>query len=314
MPEVEITEIPPLTSAEQSIVNCHSLLNIYNVLREELALLGRDLTGEPTLLARSLGACDRRLERLSDEPAALHDASHTNEFEGCVHEELATHVPSGLRQAAEPAIAATRAQLDSLLWILSVRSREVVARTLAPVRTVQLAVADLELDLQEFLLAMEQHSRGRLHFVYNLAVQNPQDYYVDLHFESTRSSTIAMPTLLRDIMRDLIANARKYTAPGGQLRIALHSGPAGLRCVIEDNGRGIPASELSTVVHFGRRGSNVADVRSYGAGCGLTKAFLATRQLGGRFWLASEIGRGTRVRLWLPAQTSGVARIHALQE
>lgn len=314
MPEVEITEIPPLTPAEQSIVTCHSLLNICNVLREELAHMGRDLAGDPGLLSACLAECGRRVQRLSDPQLALEDAAHTNEFESFLHRELDAHGARCLRRAADPTTATTRAQLDSLLWILSVRSRELVARTLAPARAMHLAVADLELDLQEFFQAMEQHSRGRFRFVYNLAVQEPTDYYVDLNFESARSTTIAMPTLFRDIMRDLIANARKYTAPGGQLRIALHSGPAGLRCVIEDNGRGIPSAELTTVVHYGRRGSNVADVRSYGAGCGLTKAFLATRQLRGRFWIASETGRGTRIRLWLPPQDSGVSRIHALQE
>lgn len=314
MPEVEITAIPPLSPAEQSVVDCHSLLNLYQVLREELATMGRDLAGDPALLAAGTAACAQRVAHLSDPAAALHDASHVNEFERAVHDELDTHVKRALRRAAEPAATATRAQLDSLLWILSVRCRELVARTLAPVRSVRLSAADLELDLQEFFQATEHHSRGRFHFVYNLAVQEPRDYYVDLRFASVRSSSIAMPTLLRDVMRDLIANARKYTAPGGQLRVALHAGPAGLRCVIEDTGRGIPAAELTSVVHFGRRGSNVADVRSYGAGCGLTKAFLATRQLGGRFWIASELGRGTRIRLWLPPQEPDTNRMPALQE
>jgi signal transduction histidine kinase len=314
MSEAEITEIPPLTIAEQSIVNGHSLLNIYNVLREELAQLGRELTGDPALLATSIAECRRRSERLADAAAALHDASQTHAMEGIVHQELDLQLRQHMRQAAGPAATTTRAQLDSLLWILSIRARELMARSLAPARATHMTIADLELDLQEFFLTMEQHSRGRYRFVYNLAVQEPKDYYVDLRFEGSRSSVIAMPTLFRDITRDLIANARKYTAHGGQLRVALHSGAAGLRCVVEDNGRGIPAAELTAVVHYGRRGSNVADIRSYGAGCGLTKAFLVTHQLGGRFWIASELGRGTRVRLWLPPQQSGVAPIPALQD
>lgn len=119
---------------------------------------------------------------------------------------------------------------------------------------------------------------------------------------------------MREILRDLIANARKYTAPGGQIRVGLHSGPAGIRCMVEDTGRGIPAAEFATVVQFGCRGSNVADVRSHGAGCGLTKAFLVTHQFGGRFWIASELGRGTRIRFWIPPMASGAAGSPALQE
>ncbi len=314
MPEVEITAIPPLGAAEQSIADCHSLLNLYNVLREELGQMGRDLAGEPVLLGASLDACQRRVARLGDAEAARQDSAHVGELEALVHQELELMCRQHGRRAAEPAATTTRAQLDSLLWILSVRARELVARHLAPGRAQTLTVADLELDLQEFFRTMEQHSRGRYRFVYNLAVQESRDYYLDLCFEGTRSSAIAMPGICRDILRDLIANARKYTAPGGQIRVALHSSSAGLRCVIEDTGRGIPPAELPQVVHFGVRGSNVAEVRSYGAGCGLTKAFLVTRQLGGRFWITSELGRGTRVRLWLPPQNGGPGRMPALGE
>jgi signal transduction histidine kinase len=289
-------------------------LNIYNVLLNELAQMGRDLTGDVSLLNQSLAECASRGQRLATPEHALHDASHTGDLESLVHRELAPHLQRTVHHGADAATRVTHAQLDALLWILSVRSREFVARSFGPVHTTHVAIGDLELDLQEFFQAMQEHSRGKYRFVYNLAVQETRDYYVDLRFASTRSSSIVMPTLLRDVMRDLIANSRKYTAPGGQLRIALHTGPAGLRCVIEDNGRGIPAAELADVIHYGRRGSNVGDVRSYGAGCGLTKAFLVTRKLGGRFWIASEPGRGTRIRIWLPPRESGVTAMHALQE
>jgi signal transduction histidine kinase len=37
-----------------------------------------------------------------------------------------------------------------------------------------------------------------------------------------------------------------------------------------------------------------------GGGFGLTKAFFVTKQFGGRFWIASRLGYGTQVRLWIP--------------
>ena len=112
-----------------------------------------------------------------------------------------------------------------------------------------------------------------------------------------------MPAVFQDVLRDLVANARKYTAPGGHITAALYEDPTLLRLVVEDTGRGIPANELATVVHFGRRASNVGDVRTLGGGFGLTKAFLATKQFGGRFWLASQVGTGTRIRINVPRPT-----------
>jgi signal transduction histidine kinase len=101
-------------------------------------------------------------------------------------------------------------------------------------------------------------------------------------------------------MRDLIANARKYTAPGGHITAALYEDAEALRFLVEDTGRGIPEGELEKVVQFGQRASNVGEVRTMGGGFGLTKAFLVTKQFGGRFWLASQLGVGTRVRIQIP--------------
>jgi signal transduction histidine kinase len=113
-----------------------------------------------------------------------------------------------------------------------------------------------------------------------------------------------MPPVFKDVMRDLVANARKYTTPGGHITFAVHESETELRFVVEDTGRGIPAAEIPTVVQFGRRASNVGDVRTMGGGFGLTKAVLVTKQFGGQFWIASEAGLGTRIRIVLPRPPS----------
>jgi signal transduction histidine kinase len=109
-----------------------------------------------------------------------------------------------------------------------------------------------------------------------------------------------MPLFFKDVMRDLIANARKYTAPGGTINVGVYETDAELRFVVQDTGRGIPPDELQTVVHYGRRGSNVQQVRTMGGGYGLTKAFLVTKRFGGRFWIKSELGVGTRITIIVP--------------
>jgi len=101
-------------------------------------------------------------------------------------------------------------------------------------------------------------------------------------------------------MRDLIANARKYTPPGGEITAALYQDAHGTKFLVKDTGRGIPPAEIEQVVHFGKRASNVSTVRTLGGGFGLTKAFLVTKQFGGRFWIGSELGKGTNISIWLP--------------
>ncbi|XFA71814.1 ATP-binding protein [Thermosynechococcaceae cyanobacterium Okahandja] len=76
---------------------------------------------------------------------------------------------------------------------------------------------------------------------------------------------------------------------------------------LHDTGCGIPSSELTKVVGFGQRGSNVQHRRTMGGGFGLTKAFLVTKRFGGRMWIRSQEGVGTRITLQIPLPTSRAA-------
>ncbi len=110
-----------------------------------------------------------------------------------------------------------------------------------------------------------------------------------------------MPILLKDVIRDLIANARKYTPPGGTITIGISQKKERIRFVVEDNGFGIPEDEISEIVKFGYRGSNIKEmVRTMGGGFGLTKAWYVTDKFNGRMWIESKIDRGTKVIIDLP--------------
>jgi len=54
------------------------------------------------------------------------------------------------------------------------------------------------------------------------------------------------------------------------------------------------------VVAFGKRASNVDDQATMGGGFGLTKAYLVSRQFGGRMWIDSRPGAGTRITISIP--------------
>jgi signal transduction histidine kinase len=61
--------------------------------------------------------------------------------------------------------------------------------------------------------------------------------------------------------------------------------------------------EVERVVEYGRRASNVGNTKTMGGGFGLTKAYLVARQFGGRMWIETELGRGTRVEIALPSRS-----------
>lgn len=306
--EVVLTEIPPLNPEQMALLQAHSLWNGYNALRDQLVTLGCDLGGGAGLLATGIGACEARIQRLRDSNCTLADASRLDDLDITIDAEIEKHVSHTATHGSTQLVENAKANLRLVAWILRVRARELLTRAASPRNALSWTAwpaADLEADFREFLTAVEQTSHGRCRLVSNLALQEPGDTCIDLQFESARGSTLLLPPMFKDVMRDLIANARKYTAPGGQIRAAAHSGPEGLRFVVQDNGRGIPAAELGDVVKPGYRATNVRDIRTMGGGYGLTKACWVTRQLHGRMWIESEEGRGTRIRIWLPAPVNG---------
>ena len=306
MHEIEITEIPPLAPNEQSLLSMHSLLNVFNVLRGELTLIGITLARDDALLARGLALCDELTASLGDPEASLATAREIDTHAAVIFTEIVAARAAHPDKGADSEILESLANLHSVFAILRVRARELLARARHPDRWEVFSIAELRQDFLEAFAAIEKNSHGRYHITYNAALQEPTDYYVDFKIESSTGDYLRMPALFQDVLRDLIANARKYTAPGGHITAALYEDSATLRLVVEDTGRGIPAEEMAAVVHFGRRATNVGDVRTMGGGFGLTKAFLATKQFGGRFWLASEVGAGTRIRIHVPRPVAAV--------
>lgn len=300
--QIEITEIPPLKPAEQSLLDMHSMLNVFNVLWSELTLIGLALKDDASYFREGMALISRLVGTLRDPEASLACANQIEEHISTFATELGQKLALHPGAATRPEIAGSLASLHLVFDVLRVRARELLARARNPELWVDVSTSELEQDFRDVFTAIEKNSRGRYRIVYNLAQQGRTDYYLDLKFESTAGDRLTMPLVFKDVMRDLIANARKYTPPGGHITAALHADAEKIRFVVMDTGRGIPSEELASVVDYGRRGSNVTDVRTMGGGFGLTKAFFVAKQFGGRFWIASELGRGTRVRVEIPAR------------
>ncbi len=300
MKETEITEIPPLSPGEQSLLDMHSVVNVLNVLRCELTVLGLMAADNEDYLHEGVAVCEALLGSLHDPAAALREAARVDDFERTVLAELTSKLRTPPRTPDPKEIADGIENLQAVFAILKVRAQEILARAAAPDRWVAFDLGQLRASFLDVFSAIEKNSKGRYRILYNAARKESQDYYIDFKFETAGGDALLMPPVFQDTMRDLIANARKYTAPGGSITAALYEDATELRFVVSDTGRGIPESELAQVVQFGQRASNVGDVRTMGGGFGLTKAFLVTKRFGGRFWIASELGRGTRIRIAIP--------------
>lgn len=303
--EIEITSIPPLSPGEASLVDMHSVLNVLSVLHGELILLGYALTDGDEIFRPALDRCDTIRRDLVNPQTSLHHAATIGEHTQAILSDVDAALAAHPDKAHAPEIEESVGNIRTVFKVLDVRAREILARARAPGEWIDVPIEDLRTDFRQIFAAIEKNSHGRYRIIYNLALQQPADYYVDFTIESENGRTVSLPLLFKDVMRDLLANARKYTAPGGIIGAGLYETDHVLKFTVQDTGCGIPPGEIETVVHYGKRGSNVAHVRTMGGGFGLTKAFLVTKQFGGRFWIRSELGVGTRIRIEIPRPKTG---------
>jgi PAS domain S-box-containing protein len=106
------------------------------------------------------------------------------------------------------------------------------------------------------------------------------------------------PDRMGQVLSNLVGNALKFTPRGGSVRLTASDDHEDVHIVIADTGTGIPAADLPKV--FDRFWQSKRTNRS-GAGLGLTIARGIVRAHGGRIWIESDAGTGTRVHFTVPA-------------
>jgi two-component system OmpR family sensor kinase len=121
---------------------------------------------------------------------------------------------------------------------------------------------------------------------------------------TARCAVLGDAQRLRQLLLILLDNAVRYSPDGGQVRMRLLSPDArSQECGVEvaDDGVGIAAHELPLVFDRHFRGEAARRQRPDGSGLGLAIAQALARAHGGRVELSSAPGKGTVVRLLLPA-------------
>jgi signal transduction histidine kinase len=294
MTEVEIIHDVVLT--DEQVIKCemHSFINLVNSIFFELQLLADELDS-PEVFAAEMDTCILMVESFRKRALAI-ESVHKIESIGC---RILQVVRLVIDKSGRRGLESSYINLESMLQVAEVRSREFLARFDLPGRWVTFRTREIREGLHQVLEAIARHSHGRFGFVYDQpgAALN---YGFSLHIVGGHDGHISLPPIFIDCLRDLVANARKYTQPGGNIEAWIRQGESWLEISVSDTGAGIPADEIPTIVGFGVRGSNVQDHATRGGGFGLTKVWYATKQYGGRLWIASREGAGTRVRIRLP--------------
>lgn len=106
------------------------------------------------------------------------------------------------------------------------------------------------------------------------------------------------------ILLNLVSNAIKFTGAGGSIEVGQEDGDGGcdeLALYVRDTGRGIPTDKLTDVMKpfVQVSDSYVRDAGGIGLGLAICKSL--AEAMAGRIAIESQLGKGTIVRVFLPA-------------
>ncbi len=142
-------------------------------------------------------------------------------------------------------------------------------------------------------------------------VDSVQDYAkrkdITINFISdTRCRNIAVDEdMLGRIMLNLLSNAVKYTPAGGVVTVVLQDSHnhGHILVTVKDNGIGIPAEMHQAVFDRFVQADNTMSKRSEGCGLGLALARSLAELHGGKLWVESKVGIGSKFMFELPVKT-----------
>jgi two-component system, NtrC family, sensor kinase len=109
---------------------------------------------------------------------------------------------------------------------------------------------------------------------------------------------------IKQILLNLLSNAVKFTPEGGRIGIEAKQADGSVEISVSDTGIGIsPEDQAKIFEEFRQVGSDYAH-KTEGTGLGLTLAKKFVELHGGKIWVESEVGKGSRFTFTLPMQSA----------
>ena len=124
-----------------------------------------------------------------------------------------------------------------------------------------------------------------------LSVEIPQD--IPLAVEADQA-------LLHQAFYNLVENAVKYTPNGGEVMVQLQPSSTALTFVVQDSGIGIKQEDLNRLFEKFFRGTHRDALSKRGTGLGLAIVKSIAERHGGKAWVESRLGKGSRFFLQIP--------------
>lgn len=159
----------------------------------------------------------------------------------------------------------------------------------------RLAAGGMRLDLSDWALKplAEEVVRG-------FAAQTDDKFEFQLRFEENLPPVHADYERIRMVLTNLVSNAVKYSPEGGVIRIGARADERNAIVYVADQGIGVPPEEQDKLFQRFYRVDNRLRRTTQGAGLGLYLSRSIIEAHGGRIWVESQVGKGSRFLFTLP--------------
>lgn len=133
-----------------------------------------------------------------------------------------------------------------------------------------------------------------------------------------------LPEVLADkkwiavVLENLISNALKFTKPSGRVVVSVFDKGDCVETIVEDDGIGLPEEAVPHIFEKFYRAPNARELNISGTGLGLSISKKILDLHGGRLWIESALGKGTKAHFVLYSVNrygvSSSSRVEAAQE
>ncbi|MGC8787042.1 MAG: sensor histidine kinase [Anaerolineae bacterium] len=127
-----------------------------------------------------------------------------------------------------------------------------------------------------------------------------KDLLFSVQIEPNVPPVRATPEHIKQLWTNLISNAIKYTEPGGIVVVTLSQNPNYVVGTVRDTGIGMTPEQMSHLFEEFYRTEEAKAMERQGTGLGLAIVKRIVESYGGRIWVESEKGKGSKFSFALP--------------
>ncbi len=152
----------------------------------------------------------------------------------------------------------------------------------------RLEYTPIEIDLKTFC--------GKV--IEEMHLSSKEKHRINFEYKSGRNSFMLDQKQTYIILQNLLSNAVKYSPAGGKVDLIVDSDELNLRIVVNDEGVGIPETDIDKLFQPFHRAANTGGIEGTGLGLSIMKK--AVELHGGTVVVKSELGKGTSFIVEIP--------------